>query len=94
MEINSQILEKLSQLSALKMTEEEKKEMQVFLTQVLSHFENIKKIDTKNISPLFSPLKPALSLREDKVIDFKQKNQLLAQSPKKEGNLVKAPLVL
>ena len=94
MEINRQILEKLSQLSALKISAEEEKEMAFFLTQVLSHFENIKKIDTQGVPPLFSPLKPALSLREDKVLDFKAKEALLDQSPKKEGSLVKAPSVL
>ena len=94
MEINRQILEKLSRLSAIRIAPEEEKEMQAFLTQVLSHFKKIKEINTEGVPPLFSPLKSALFLRADKVESFKDKDKLLEQSPKKQGALIKAPSAL
>ena len=92
MEINHKILEKLTQLSALKIdSPEEKQELKGYLTKTLSYFEQIKNIETKNIPPLVSPLQPPLRLREDQAIDFPDKEKLLEQAPQKQGNLIKTP---
>ncbi len=91
MEINNKLLEKLAQLSALHLSEEEKQDMRQYLQETLSHFEKIRKIDTKNIPPLVSPLKPPLLIRKDQVQNFPEKEKLLAQAHTKQGALVKTP---
>ncbi|MCZ0932623.1 MAG: Asp-tRNA(Asn)/Glu-tRNA(Gln) amidotransferase subunit GatC [Oligoflexia bacterium] len=92
MEINHKILEKLSQLSALKINSpQEKQELKDYLTKTLSYFEQIKNIETKNIPPLISPFQPPLRLRADQVINFSDKEKLLEQAPQKQGNLIKTP---
>ena len=92
MEINHKLLEKLAQLSALKInSSKESQELKDYLTKTLSYFEQIKNIDTKNTLPLTSPFQPPLRLRPDQAIDFPDKKKLLDQAPQKQGNLIKAP---
>jgi len=91
MEINDKLLKKLFDLSALYLDDKEKTEIQNYLRETLSHFEKIKEIDTKNIKPLVSPLRLPLRLREDEVQDFLNKESLLDQAPKRQGNLIKTP---
>ena len=47
MEIDDKLMEKLSQLSALCFDPEEARQMKEYLKDTLSHFEKIKKLDTK-----------------------------------------------
>ena len=91
MEINDKLLKKLSQLSALYLNEEGKKEVKNYLKETLSHFEAIKKIDTTNVQPLVSPLSPPLVLRKDQGLEFSDRKQMLEQAPEKQGSLIKVP---
>lgn len=91
MEINDKLLEKLFQLSALQFQDEEKPAIKKYLKETLSHFKKIEKIDTKNIKPLISPFNPSLSLREDHVLEFKEREKILNQAPQREGSLFKTP---
>ena len=89
MEINQKMLEKLGRLSALKI--ENSEELAHYLTKTLSYFEQIKKIDTKNVPALTNPLELPIKMRADQVTDFPDKAKLLDQAPKKQGNLIKVP---
>ena len=91
MEIKDQLLEKLAKLSALPLKGDEKQEIKQYLKETLSHFEAIKKIDTTDVEPLISPLKPSLLLREDEVLEFNDKKQILEQAPDKQADLIKVP---
>lgn len=91
MEINDKLLKKLSQLSALHLSQQEQTELKEYLKKTLSYFEKIKKLDTKGIKALVSPLKPPLVMRADKVEEFPHTEELLQQAPQKQGSLVKAP---
>jgi len=91
MKINDKLLEKLSQLSALHLNDQEKSEIKEYLRETLSHFEKIKAIDTKNVEPLASPLEPPLITRPDQAMECPDKNNLLQQAPQKLGSLVKVP---
>lgn len=91
MEINDKLLEKLSQLSALYLKDQEKSEMKNYLKKTLSYFEKIKDIDTKGIDPLVSPFAPPLTVRKDQNKEFPEKDKILQQAPQKQGRLVKVP---
>ena len=91
MEINDKLLEKLSQLSALYIKPEEKTEIKNYLKETLSHFEKIKQIDTQDTEPFVNPLKPPLVTREDEIIEFSDRENLLNQAPQRQGSLVKVP---
>ena len=94
MEINDKLLEKLFQLSALQIQDKEKTAIKKYLKETLSYFKKIEKIDTKNIKPLISPFKPPLTMREDQVLDFGEREKILNQAPQREGSLLKTPSVL
>ena len=92
MKINEELLEKLSRLSALKIeSSKEKQELKEYLTKTLSHFEQIKYINTQKIIPLNNPLSTSLRFRSDQAEDFPKKENLLEQAPQKQGNLIKVP---
>ena len=91
MEINDKLLKKLSQLSALHLSDPEKVEIKEYLKKTLSYFEKIKEVRTKDIKPLVSPLKPPLLTRADQIEAFPHKADILQQIPQKQGSLVKAP---
>lgn len=91
MEINKKLLKKLEALSALSLSDKEKKEMEQYLKKTLSHFEKIKAIDTKDTPALVSPFEPPLVTRKDEPKDFEDKEELLKEAPQKQGALVKVP---
>ena len=91
MEINDKLLEKLFQLSALSLKDQQKAETKAYLKKTLSYFEKIKTIDTTNVPPLVSPLKPPLLLRKDIAQPFSHQEELLDSAPDKQGSLVKVP---
>lgn len=91
MEINDKLLKKLSQLSALHLSDQEKSEIKEYLKETLSHFEKIKAINTKNVRPLVSPLEPPLTTRLDQTMEYLDKDDFLEQAPQKLGSLVKVP---
>ena len=91
MEINTKLLKKLSKLSALSLNEEEKLEVKNYLKETLSHFEAIKKIDTKGVKPLVSPLNPPLVSRRDQALEFSDREEIFKQMPERQGSLVKVP---
>ena len=94
MKIENKLLDNIASLAAISLNEKEKEHLLDYLKKTLSYFEKIKTIDTKNVPPLISPLNSTLRLREDKVIDFAEKQALLDQAPEKQGNLFKVPPVV
>ncbi len=94
MKIENKLLDNIALLAALHLSEAEKEQLLDYLKKTLSYFQNIKKIDTKNVPPLISPFNPTLKLREDKVIDSPEKQDLLDQAPERQGNLFKVPPVI
>ena len=94
MKIDNSVLKKLCQLAHLKISPEEESVLQTQLTEILSHFENIAQIDTKDVPPLTSPLNQKLSLREDTPQEFKERETFLQESAHQENQLFKVPPVV
>ena len=80
-EIKKEELERLFELSGLKVSNKET--VTSDLQEILSHFQKVQAIDTKGVSPLVSPLEQTLPLREDKAVDFSEKEEALKQAPQK-----------
>ncbi len=94
MKIENKLLDNIMLLAAINLNEEEKDQLLQYLKKTLSHFEKIKTIDTENVPPLINPLNSILRLREDKDIDFSEKQDLLEQAPERKGHLFKVPPVV
>lgn len=92
--ISNEELKKVAKLARLELSEEE---MQVYPKQfaaILSHFEQIAKIDTQGIEPLVTASDIAQYLREDQVRGNISPTEALANAPEKSGNLFKVPPVV
>lgn len=84
----------IAKLSKLSLSEEELQTYAGQISAVLNHFEQLNKIDTKNIEPLYhaSPIEPVL--REDIVIQRITVEEAMSNAPDRAGQLVKVPVVV
>ena len=94
MKIDKPILNKLCELAHLKISEQEEKALQKNLSEILSHFNQINQISTKDVEPLISPLSEKMRIRQDNKKDFENKKDLLNQTQNKDGDFFKVPPVL
>lgn len=94
MEIKRELLQKLSQLAALRLDDKEQEMLIKDLQAVLSHFQEIKDVPTKGLAPLVSPLPFSVRLRKDEKKDFSSQEALLEGAPEKQGSLFKVPPVV
>ena len=91
MELDQKLLNRLAELSALQLTDEEKQNLKLHLTEILSHFEKINSVDTKEALSLSNPLNEVMRLREDKKEVFSKKEKILDEVKDKQGRLVRVP---
>ncbi|MEZ4871398.1 MAG: Asp-tRNA(Asn)/Glu-tRNA(Gln) amidotransferase subunit GatC [Bdellovibrionales bacterium] len=87
-------VEKVAQLAALKLTDQEIKTYGQQLSSILSHFNKITKVDTGNLSPMVTPTDIKNEFREDDVIHWENAETAVANAPEKSGNLFKVPPVV
>lgn len=81
-------------LARLKMNENEANEYTQQLSKVLTHFEQISKINTTGVEPLVSPSDIEVYLRPDVVKQEFTTEEMVANAPDKAGNLFKVPPVV
>ncbi len=86
-------VEKVAQLSRLKLSGDELLMVQSQLSAVLENFEQISQVDTTGIVPLLSPSDITQTLRYDGVEKF-DSEKILANAPEKVGRLFKVPPVV
>ena len=84
----------IAKLARLSITPEEAKEYGEQLTKVLGHFQQISKIDTKNIEPLVTPSEINFYTRADEAKQETTAGEILENAPDKAGNLFKVPPVV
>jgi aspartyl-tRNA(Asn)/glutamyl-tRNA(Gln) amidotransferase subunit C len=87
-------VEHIAELARLELTPEEKKRFQQQLSAVLEHAARLQQIDTSQIPPTSSVLPPRSVLREDVAAEFPQRQELLDNAPRKEGDQYRVPPVL
>jgi len=92
--IDKKTIEHIAKLARLHITDEEANEYSVQLSKVVSHFEQIAKIDTKGIEPMVTPSEIEAFWREDVVKDDFTAEEMTANAPAKAGNLFKVPPVV
>lgn len=85
---------KISHLARLQLTEAEVTSFSQQLSATLENFNQIAKLDTKNVEPLVTPSEIVPHLRTDEVIKGPGAEKMLANAPEKSGNLYKVPPVV
>ena len=74
-------VEKAAKLASLTLTEEEKELFGGQLGDILGYIDRLNSLDTDKVQPAFHPLLERLSLRDDRVEDFKELEMLRRIAP-------------
>jgi aspartyl-tRNA(Asn)/glutamyl-tRNA(Gln) amidotransferase subunit C len=94
MEINVEIIDKLSSLSKLHFNEEEKKSLQVDLQRMLEFVNKLNEIDTDGVEPLLHITSNVNNLREDIVQNVISHEEALSNAVLKDADFFKVPKVI
>ena len=82
----------LIRLCCIKIKEEEAKTLLPQVQSIIHFFDHISQVQTKGVEPLITPFEEPLELRDDEI--ELNNSPLISLAPSKEGNFVKAPLVV
>lgn len=92
--IDQKTIEQIAHLARLKITAEEVLAYKDQLSKVLSHFQQISKIDTTGVAPLITPSEIEFFSRADEPRKENTAEEMVANAPEKAGNLFKVPPVV
>lgn len=96
--IDKKIIMHMAKLARLKMNPEQAAHYGEQLSNVLTHFDQISKIDTANVEPMVNPLEPEFfnddAARADIPEQLFSAEEMLRNAPDKTGNLFKVPPVV
>lgn len=92
--IDIKTIEHMAKLARLKISTQQSEEYAKQLASILNYFEQISKVDTKNIEPLVNPSEAESFWREDEVKKEFSAEEMTANAPLKAGNLFKVPPVV
>ena len=85
---------KIAKLSKLKFNESEIEKFKEDLNKIFDYMEELNKLDTSQVEPLFNVLDLKDKLRKDKVINSENKKNILDNAPKKHENFIIVPKVI
>lgn len=90
--ITPALLDHLSELAKVKLSEEEKKLLLKDLNRILEYFSIIDEVETSNVEPAFHVLGLSNVMREDETDgDHLTQDEALSNAPQKEEGYIKAP---
>lgn len=92
--ISEQEVTRVAHLARLSIDAHEAKRLANELSLILKHFEQVSKVETKNIEPLVTPTDMATHLREDRCMAWEGAEAAMANAPEAVGNLFKVPPVV
>ncbi len=92
MKISKELIEKLSKLSKLSLSDQKKEEFTSQLTNIFNFFESLKEVDTSSVE--YTSLNKENTLREDAVEERKNQKDILANTPKVKNGYVEVKSVL
>lgn len=92
--IDKKTISQIAKLSRIEITEDEANKYSKDLTKVFEYFDQISKIETKNVEPMTTPIENENYWREDKVNTEFTPDEMLKNAPDRAGNLFKVPPVV
>jgi aspartyl-tRNA(Asn)/glutamyl-tRNA(Gln) amidotransferase subunit C len=81
MEITTEMVDYISQLSRLSLPEDEKQAMTEQLTQIVGYFDVLSQLDTADVEPMSHVFPVKNVLREDVVVPSQDRAELLRGAP-------------
>ena len=81
MKITTELIDHISQLSRLRLPEEEKAKMAGDLEGILAYMDTLNRLDTKDVEPMSHVFPVKNVLREDEVLPSMDRGMLLKNAP-------------
>jgi aspartyl-tRNA(Asn)/glutamyl-tRNA(Gln) amidotransferase subunit C len=94
MEINDEVINKLSDLAKLEFNDQDRENIKKDLTNILAFVEKLQSVDTTGIEPLIYMNEDVNVLRKDEVITDITKDEALLNAPDKDSDYFKVPKVM
>jgi aspartyl-tRNA(Asn)/glutamyl-tRNA(Gln) amidotransferase subunit C len=94
MEINDQLIDKLSDLARLQFSSAEREEMKADMKKMIDFVERLNSVDTSDVEPLIYMTDESLTLRKDEVGPELSQAEALKNAPSKDSDYFKVPKVL
>lgn len=94
MAISREEVEKVSLLGRLLLSEEELDKMTTQLGQILGYMDLLGEVDTEQVEPMAHALDVSDVFRDDEIRPSLQREQALANAPKRDGECYLVPAVL
>lgn len=92
--LNKETIQNLIQLSRIDCTPEEQESLLKDLKTILSHFEQLQEIDTKNVLPCLNVLEGMTNVTRDDIAGEPMPRELfLANAPSQVGGMIRVPPV-
>ncbi len=92
--LSKDAVQHIAKLSRLTLTETEAESYSHQLSAILDSFNEISKVETKNVEPLVTPTEMAMVLRADQVEEKNNVDEIMKNAPARSGNLFKVPPVV
>lgn len=93
-DINQFTIQKIANLAKLKITESEAADYVPQIQNILSHFDELKGLNTDQIEPLMTPVQLSVHMRPDQAEKNFSTEELLKNAPDRVGLLFKVPPVV
>lgn len=94
MALDSRTVYRIAKLARIQIDDSEVDRYASELSSILEFVEQMNRVDTDDVAPLSHPQDRVLRLREDKVTESNQREQLLASAPAAENGLYLVPKVI
>ncbi len=94
MEVNDELVDRLSNLARLSFDPEEKEGIKMDLQKMISFIEKLNELDTTGVEPLLFMTDQANVLREDEVKGSITREEGLRNAPLKDEQFFKVPKVI
>ena len=91
MKITEELVDYISELSRLKLPEEEKEKMTGELERILAYMDVLNALDTGGVEPMSHVFPVKNVLREDEVIPSFDRSELLKNAPASDGEAFLVP---
>lgn len=89
--VTEKLVKKVAAVARLDLTKEEVEEFTSQLSDVIKWFDELAKVDTKNVEPSFHPLKTENVFRDDEVGECLSQDESLSNTSHKEDGFFKGP---
>lgn len=92
--IGKEEIQHIAKLARLGISEEEKEQYAKDLARILDYFKKLERVDTEDVTPIAQITNLRNIVRQDKGIDFKDKEIILRNSPEQKDNFIKVKSIL